>query len=116
MKQSSLIKIKETLKEEKINIMRRQAQAEEIDFSGDEVDAIQGKIIANVQSQLSARELQKLKFIDEALTKIDEGTFGICEECGEDIAEKRLMINPVFANCVGCSEQLEAESKRYSKN
>ncbi len=116
MKSAIIQQIKETLLKSKLSILEKRRADINIDIEGDEVDIIQGKIIANVQSQLSARDAGKLRSIENALTKIEEGSFGLCEECGEEIAEKRLLINPSFINCVGCSEQLEAESKKYVRN
>ena len=112
MKKTFITKIKKILLEEKEIISSKQLEPIDIDISGDEVDEIQGKILANIQAQLSSRDKVKLKSIDIALEKIEEGTFGTCEECGEIIAEKRLTINPMFAICINCAEQIEAEEKR----
>lgn len=52
--------------------------------------------------------------IDEVLRKISEGTYGICEECGEEISEKRLSVIPTATLCINCQgnkEQLEAIQK-----
>jgi DnaK suppressor protein len=52
--------------------------------------------------------------IDESLRKIKEGTYGICEECGEEISEKRLSVIPTASLCINCQEnkeQLEAFEK-----
>jgi len=45
--------------------------------------------------------------IDEALRKIAEGSYGICEECGEEISEKRLSVLPAATLCVSCKENRE---------
>ena len=53
--------------------------------------------------------------IDEALRKIQEGTYGICEDCGEEISEKRLGVMPTATLCISCKEsreQLEAISRQ----
>jgi len=55
-----------------------------------------------------------MRDIDEALRKIREGTYGVCEECGEEISEKRLIILPTATLCVSCKEtreQFEAVSR-----
>jgi len=52
--------------------------------------------------------------IDDVLRKLDEGTYGICEECGEEISEKRLTVLPTATLCVCCQEnkeQFEAVSR-----
>jgi len=57
------------------------------------------------------RERDKLRLIDEALEKIKSRTFGICEECGEEIGEDRLMAMP-FANlCLSCKMDLERKER-----
>lgn len=53
--------------------------------------------------------------IDEALRKIQEGTYGTCEDCGEEISEKRLSVMPTATLCISCKEsreQLEAISRQ----
>ncbi len=53
--------------------------------------------------------------IDEALRKLGEGTYGICEDCGEEISEKRLQILPFAIYCTDCQEhreQMEELGKR----
>lgn len=47
--------------------------------------------------------------IDDALARLDEGAYGICEECGQAIGERRLRIRPHAALCVACQQQQEAE-------
>ena len=115
MKKEFIKMVKSTLDTQKQEIIERQANAIDIDLSGDEVDAIQGEILANIQSHLLERDRNKLKLIDGAFAKISEGSFGYCEECGEEISQKRLEFNPLFINCIGCAEQLEVEAKRNRK-
>ncbi len=45
--------------------------------------------------------------IDEAIRKIGEGTYGICEECNEEISEKRLLVLPTATLCIDCQEHKE---------
>ena len=84
-----------------------------IDGTGDDVDEIQGKILALVQSKLSEREQDRLRKIDMALKRIEEDCFGVCGECSEDIDPKRLMFNPAFITCIACSEKLERLKKQH---
>ncbi|MBQ7586339.1 MAG: RNA polymerase-binding protein DksA [Desulfovibrionaceae bacterium] len=58
------------------------------------------------------RELHLIKKIQSALQRIDEGTYGICEECGEDISISRLKARPVTRLCIKCKEQQENLEKR----
>ena len=87
----------------------------DIDTQGDETDLIQAKIIALANAQLVARDKDKMLKIEIALKKIADGTFGYCDECNEEISEKRLLVNPGFITCISCAEQLEILSKRNGR-
>ncbi len=50
---------------------------------------------------------KNLEKIEEALRKLDEGTYGICEDCGAEISEQRLKIIPFAIYCVECMEKRE---------
>jgi DnaK suppressor protein len=115
MKKVFLNKIKKILKEEQKEIISRvniNSTNNLIDVDGDDVDVIQAKILALTDAQLIARDKEKILKIENALKKIVDGSFGYCEECGEEIAEKRLLINPGFITCIGCAEKLELMRKR----
>ncbi len=71
--------------------------------------------VVDISEDINLRRLsahrKALHDIDEALRKIEEGSYGICEECGEPIGEKRLSVLPAATLCVICQgnkEQLEA--------
>lgn len=57
-------------------------------------------------SILEGRTLMR-KNIDTALQKLDEGTYGICEDCGEPINAARLKVQPFARRCIACQEQAE---------
>jgi len=61
--------------------------------------------------RLKEREKKLLRKIDEALERIDSGSFGICERCGEPIEEKRMMARPVTTFCIECKTLLEKEER-----
>jgi DnaK suppressor protein len=69
---------------------------------------------SNRNSVLRIRDRErKLIFkIQEALTRIDEGTFGICEECNEEIGIERLKARPVTTLCIECKSSQEVEEKK----
>ncbi len=50
---------------------------------------------------------QELTMMDEAMGKVERGTYGICEECGEEISEERLKIVPFALYCVNCQKRRE---------
>jgi len=60
---------------------------------------------------LTDRDRDKLQAIDEALGRVDDGTYGVCENCGADIAEARLQALPFTRLCVGCQAEREREAK-----
>jgi len=54
------------------------------------------------------REEKLIYKIKAALARIEEETYGICEECGEEISIKRLKARPVTTCCIGCKTRMEA--------
>jgi DnaK suppressor protein len=62
------------------------------------------------------RERKLIGKIQEALARIDDGAFGICEECGEDISEERLKARPVTTLCIDCKTKAEEEEKQKEKS
>lgn len=64
------------------------------------IDAIQQQAMALVTERNRERDLQR---ISAALVRIDEGEFGYCVDCGENIAEKRLEFDPAVPQCVDCA-------------
>lgn len=59
---------------------------------------------------LGVAETRLLREIDEALNRIYEGTYGVCEECGEPIDPRRLEVMPYARLCVACREIQARES------
>jgi DnaK suppressor protein len=57
------------------------------------------------------RERKLIKKINKALERIEEGTYGICEDCGEEIGTKRLTARPVTTRCIKCKSKQEREEK-----
>ena len=60
---------------------------------------------------LSDRERLKVKEVDDALERLDAGTYGICESCGLEIAEERLDALPFTRLCRDCQQDQEREAK-----
>ena len=57
------------------------------------------------------RDMQIVAEIDEALDRIENGVFGICEECEEEISEGRLKAAPETTLCIDCKKELELAEK-----
>lgn len=81
------------------------------EYKGDNYDIASDEIDRELSYMLGDRERKKIKEIDNVLMKIDEGTYGICDECGELISKKRLKILPYSNLCVHCQSRAEAEEK-----
>jgi DnaK suppressor protein len=58
------------------------------------------------------RERKLITKIEEALGRIDEGTYGDCEECGGSIGVERLKARPVTTLCITCKAEQEEDEKR----
>lgn len=80
----------------------------------DETDLAASEINQNLVFKLRDRERQLLIKIDEALSRMDEGVFGICEECEEPIEPRRLEARPVSTMCISCKERQEHREKIYA--
>lgn len=65
----------------------------------------------NFMLRIRDRESKLIKKIKQALERIDTGTYGICDSCGEDISIKRLKARPVTTQCIDCKSKEEALEK-----
>ena len=65
----------------------------------------------NFMLRIRDRESKLIKKVKRALLRIEDGTFGTCEECGEDISIKRLKARPVTTQCIDCKTKEEALEK-----
>ena len=79
----------------------------------DEMDAASSEINLAFLGRLRERERHLSSKIDEALAKIENNEFGLCENCGEEIGIKRLEARPVAELCIDCkSDEIEAPGYR----
>ena len=81
------------------------------DFS-DEIDTASSEMNLAFQGRLRERERGLLSKINEALDKIEEGVFGECEACGEDIGVKRMTARPMAQLCIDCKDEQEKLERR----
>lgn len=65
----------------------------------------------NFLLRIRDRERKLISKIREALERIDDDSYGICESCGEDISEERLKARPVTTLCIECKKKQEANEK-----
>lgn len=80
----------------------------------DETDLAASEINQNLVFKLRDRERQLLSKIDEALGRIDDGSFGSCADCEEPIEPRRLEARPVSTLCIACKEKQERSEKIYA--
>ncbi len=100
-------------KDDVLDFCLKNQNQEPVDLDGDEIDAIQANILHNISKKILERETAKLVKINSALSKIDSGIFGLCEECEELIAIKRLEARPEAELCIVCAEKAELEAKMF---
>ncbi len=114
-----LKRFKDILQEERTALIRNASKTltEEatLDVSElpDEIDQASAEYSQSFIFRLRDREKYYLSKIDKALSKIEAGEFGICEECSEEISLKRIEARPVTTLCIRCKEEQEMEERSY---
>lgn len=99
-------KILETRQEELEQIVRKR-DAITIEKSADALDEVQHAAERELAIRNLDRESHMLRNVRGALRRIDEGSFGICLHCEEEISPKRLAAVPWTALCIQCQEQAD---------
>ncbi|HEY2337156.1 MAG TPA: TraR/DksA family transcriptional regulator [Burkholderiales bacterium] len=72
--------------------------------AGDESVA---RAIAGLDQAEAARDVVELNQLDEARRRFDEGSYGVCVDCGRDIDYRRLRASPAAIRCIHCQERFE---------
>lgn len=78
-------------------------------------DQASAEVDRSFMLRLRGRERKLLKKIEDAIDRIEQGLFGICDKCGEAIDIKRLEARPVTTMCIECKTQQEEEEKLREK-
>lgn len=121
MKKKDIQRFKKLLEERKKAIMdtaentREQGLGFEQADLPDEVDLASTETGQSLNLRLRDRELVLLKKINKTLKKIEDGEFGVCERCGDEIGLKRLEARPVTDLCIRCKEEQERQEKGYAE-
>ena len=108
------------LTEKRDEIVRRAEQTLKQDMTldaddlPDEMDLASSEYLQAFTFRLRGREKNLLDKIQKALDRIEDGTFGICEECDEPIAPKRLEARPETTLCIRCKEEQERVERDFS--
>jgi RNA polymerase-binding transcription factor len=85
-----------------------QASMENNTRQGDMADQATGNNEVHIALKLRQTDAKILQAIEEALLRIERGTYGICRDCGEPIAEARLKAIPWTRVCISCKEKQKA--------
>lgn len=119
LKKRDLKRFREILEDKREQILKKAKRTLNEDMTldtddmPDEMDLASSEYLQSFTFRLRGREKTFLKKINHALAKIDEGTFGICEECEEPISSKRLEARPETTLCIRCKEDQERVEKSY---
>jgi len=106
------------MREELLKDLNRDVRSERNDFDSevgdfyDNADTERGRQLFHL---LSGREREKLNAIDDALMRVKDGTYGLCEECGKKIHKDRLKIMPFAKNCVACQSDIEKQAAKMKE-
>ena len=114
MSKKRLVQFKKIFVGEKPKILSNLTATSNLDIDGDDVDKVQGTIIESMSDRLSQRDKHRLNNIDAAISRLNEGSFGECEECSEQIGLARLTARPESTTCIECAEELEKVFKDFA--
>lgn len=112
MKKEVLKRFKKLFEQQKSNVLYndkviREDFAVNSDDRMDDVDQASADVEQALRMRLRNREMLLVKKIDDALKRIEAGTFGLCESCENDIEIKRLEARPTATLCIACKEDEE---------
>ncbi|MFM2421436.1 MAG: conjugal transfer protein TraR [Pseudomonadota bacterium] len=118
-KKSDLKKFRKILEEKRDALVKAARESLEEDMTldtndlPDEMDLASSEYLQSFTFRLRGRERFFLDKIDQALKRIDDGTFGICESCEEPISVKRLEARPETTLCIRCKEDQERAERDF---
>lgn len=81
------------------------------DLLKDNPDKSVDELLKHVNARIIGNKSEEIDDIDAALYKFEEATYGVCEECGEDIPIKRLEAVPSASYCVSCQHDIDRQNK-----
>ena len=121
MRKAFLKKMREKLLEMRAQLLRnvqsdlQEGREQTKDEGMDTYDIASDARDREISLILNDRDRDKALAIDDALARIDEGTYGVCESCESDIAEARLEALPFTRLCVSCQAEREKEAKSMKR-
>lgn len=114
MKKADIAKLKTTLESQLQTLL---ADAGQMPSNRDSANLADVNDQASLESERSFelrirdRERKLINKVQDALKKIADGSYGVCESCGDDIAIKRLQARPVTTFCINCKSEMESHEK-----
>ncbi len=117
MRKAFLKKARETLEEMRAQLLRNVQQDlsavrdQNKDEGMDTYDLASDARDKEIDLILGDRDRDKVQAIDEALSRVDDNTYGMCESCEGEIAEARLQALPFTRLCINCQADREREQK-----
>ncbi len=96
---------------EKIREFRLDQREEAQTAPADEMDVARSSADVETHASLIARAEERLRFIDEALARVEQGRYGICADCGDEIGLERLIAVPFAVLCVDCQRKTNRARK-----
>ncbi len=119
MRKAFLKRMRDTLTVQKQQILKqldeefRQGKESALEEGMDTYDLASEERTREINLILSDRDREKLQAIEDALERIDAGTYGICEMCEEEITPERLEALPFTRLCITCQSEMEKEAKLH---
>jgi DnaK suppressor protein len=97
---------------DKIRDVRAEATGTPVNGVLDAAESSDADIQEDIELALIQMKAETLNRIDEALARLESGTFGFCTECGQEISERRLRALPFALRCKECEEAREVAEQR----
>lgn len=97
---------------EKMRDVRAEGPTANVQGVLDSVESSEADIQEDIEFALIQMKAETLQKIDEALVRLEEGTYGYCFECGSEISERRLRALPFAVRCKDCEEAREVAQQR----
>jgi len=119
MTKAQLKKFRDLLESKRREIIKKAQQTLDQDMSldandlPDEMDLASSEYLQSFTFRLRGREKVFLDKIQKAIEKIENGSFGVCDDCGEKISVKRLEAPPETTLCIRCKEDQERVEKDF---
>lgn len=117
MNSKKLERYKKVLLDKRLDLLaehnRRVGEEAGLDRSDamDSVDQADSSYNADYNLTLREKIIRQIREVDEALARISQGSYGVCDNCGDEIPEGRLKVRPNARYCAACKEDLERKGE-----